>query len=259
MSRRTFTVLRGPDVVSRQPEPADAIVTLAGFPVRKTTALDLSTLLRDAMAHRRSSAVFFANTNLIMQCQHLLPALRDDRVTLVNDGIGLSLAALLFRATRFPENLNGTDFTPYLLGRAATPLRIFLLGGRPAVLAKASEYVRDVLGQRVVGAADGYRNLDDPQLIESVRAATPDLVLVALGNPLQEAWILRHRDAVQAGALMGVGALFDFWAGEKARAPRWIRAMRLEWLFRLALEPRRLSRRYTVDIVRFLWTCYRDR
>ena len=238
---------------------ADTIVTLADFPIRKTTAHDLAMVVCDAMDQRRASAVFFANTNLIMQCRDLLPALHDDRVLLVNDGIGLSLAAWLFRRDRFPENLNGTDFTPYLLGRTTTPLRIFLLGGRPASLVKASAHVREALGQNVVGAMDGYRDLDDPQLIESIRAAAPDLVLVALGNPLQEAWILRHRDTVQAGALMGVGALFDFWAGEKPRAPRWIRALRLEWLFRLALEPRRLSRRYTVDIVRFLWTCHRLR
>jgi beta-1,4-glucosyltransferase len=85
------------------------------------------------------------------------------------------------------------------------------------------------------------------------------VVLVALGNPVQEEWILNHRQALDASILIGVGALFDFWAGDKPRAPRAIQKMRLEWLYRLALEPRRLLRRYSVDLLVFFAHCHRYR
>ncbi|MEO8937730.1 MAG: WecB/TagA/CpsF family glycosyltransferase [Burkholderiaceae bacterium] len=239
--------------------PLSEIVPIAGFPVRKTTSSALSAYLVERMPRRKSIAVFFANTNLISQCRALLPAMRADRVLIVNDGIGLSIAAWLFHRERFPENLNGTDFTPYLLRQCPTPLRLFLIGASPQNLRKAEAHVREQLGQTVVGAIDGYRDLDDPSVIDRVRASKPDVVLVALGNPLQEAWILRYREALDVGALIGVGALFDFWAGDKPRAPTLVRTLKLEWLFRLVLEPKRLFRRYTTDIVRFLWACYRRR
>lgn len=235
------------------------VIAVGGYPVRKTTTRELSAMLIERIPRRTSTALFFANTNLIMQCRALLPQMLDDRVIVVNDGVGLSLAAALFHGDRFRENLNGTDFVPHLLSRTGVPMRVYLIGGKPAVLERAVGWVRDRLGQTVVGAAHGYRDLDNAQLIDEIRDAAPDVILVALGNPLQEAWILRHRKILNVGVLIGVGALFDFWAGEKPRAPRLVRTLRLEWLFRLLLEPRRLFRRYTVDVMQFLWTCYRQR
>ena len=82
---------------------------------------------------------------------------------------------------------------------------------------------------------------------------------MAMGNPVQEEWILDNRQSLNANIVIGVGALFDFWAGDKPRAPRWVQRMRFEWFYRLCLEPRRLLRRYTVDIVRFLILCRKYR
>ena len=237
----------------------ETIVPIGGFPVRMTTAAELAARVIADIPRHASLALFFANTNFVVRCGALRSAMRDPRVVIVNDGIGLTIAARLFHGIRFAENLNGTDFTPFLFGQAAAPLRVYLVGGRAAALAKAVLHVRERLGQDVVGSIDGYRDLHDGAVIDAIRAARPDVVLVALGNPLQEDWILGHRDAIGAGVLIGVGALFDFWAGDKPRAPRLVRQLHLEWLFRLALEPRRLLRRYTIDIVGFLWVCYRRR
>jgi beta-1,4-glucosyltransferase len=238
----------------------DDTIAIAGFPVARTDAPALARRLLGALATGSKATLFFANTNFIVQCRAQLPRMRDDAVIIVNDGVGLDIAAFLLRGGRFPQNLNGTDFTPYLFQRCERPLRLFLVGAAPHVLQRAAGHARDTLGQEVVGLCDGYAGLRERRdLIAAINASAPDVVLVALGNPIQEEWILAHRAALDAGIVMGVGALFDFWAGARTRAPALVQAMRLEWLFRLCLEPRRLLRRYTVDIVRFLGHCHRYR
>jgi len=233
---------------------------IADFPVRITTQAELASVLLAALTAHQKTTLFFANTNFIVQCRSLLSRMRDPSVIIANDGIGLDLAALLVYRRRFQENLNGTDFTPFLFRHSPTPLRVYMVGGKPAVLAKAAVHVRTHLGQHVVGTCDGYAGMkNNPALIAHINLTRPDVILVALGNPIQEEWILNHRAELEAGVVIGVGALFDFWAGEKLRAPRLIQRFRLEWLYRLALEPRRLLRRYTVDILVFFMHCYRYR
>lgn len=244
----------------RQTFPADATIAIAGFPVTRTDAATLARRLYRAVDGGDKLALFFANTNFIVQCRQQLPRMHANSVIIVNDGVGLDIAAFLLRGGRFLQNLNGTDFTPYLFKHAARPLRVFLLGGSAAVLLRAAEHARQTLGQEVVGLCDGYDGLRGRRdLVATINRSAPDVVLVALGNPIQEEWILAHRAALDAAIVMGVGALFDFWAGSKARAPVLVQAMRLEWLYRLVQEPRRLTRRYTVDIVRFLAHCHRYR
>jgi beta-1,4-glucosyltransferase len=233
---------------------------IADFPVRDTTQKELASFLLTALHNKEKVALFFANTNFVVQCRTLLERMRDRSVTIVNDGIGMDLAAAFFHGRRFKENLNGTDFTPYLFRHSAAPLRVYMIGGKPEVLAKASEYVHQRLDQQVVGVCDGYGGIKNtPDLITHINQAKPDVVLVALGNPIQEAWILDHRQSLDASVVIGVGALFDFWAGEKPRAPQVIQKLHLEWLYRLMLEPRRLMRRYTVDILVFFSHCYKYR
>jgi beta-1,4-glucosyltransferase len=229
---------------------------IADFPVRDTTQKELASFLLTSLRNKEKVALFFANTNFIVQCRALLERMRDRSVTIVNDGIGMDLAATFFHGRRFKENLNGTDFTPYLFRYSTTPLRVYMIGGKPEVLAKASEYAHQRLSQRVVGVCDGYDGIKNtPDLIQHINQAKPDVILVALGNPIQEEWILDHRQSLDAGLVMGVGALFDFWAGDKSRAPKLVQKLHLEWLYRLALEPKRLMRRYTVDILVFFSHC----
>ncbi|HEY0060507.1 MAG TPA: WecB/TagA/CpsF family glycosyltransferase [Telluria sp.] len=238
----------------------DNITPIAGFPVTRIDADGLARRLLGTLDSGAKVALFFANTNLIVQCRALLPRMHQEGVLVVNDGVGLDIAARLLGAPRFPANLNGTDFTPFLLRQAPRPLRLFLVGGMPEVLDKAAAFATNTLGQEVVGRCDGYGGMRGAvDLVGAINAVAPDVVLVALGNPIQETWILNHRAALNAGIVMGVGALFDFWAGDKPRAPNLVRKLRLEWFYRLCLEPKRLARRYTVDIIRFLAHCHRYR
>lgn len=235
-------------------------LAIAGFPIQEATPYELVDYLLALLRAHKKATLLYANTNFIVNCRHLLGKFFDDSVIIVNDGVGLDIAARLSHGRSFKANLNGTDFTPYMLRESGRPLRIFLFGGKPRVVSKAACFVEQELGQVVVGYSDGYASRDDDAaLIEKINASGAEVLLVALGNPLQEQWIMQHRDSLQVGLVSGVGALFDFWAGDKPRAPEFIQRMRMEWFYRLCLEPKRLIKRYTLDILVFLGACFKYR
>lgn len=233
---------------------------LAGYRVRSMTRERLAKDLLEALDTGRKRQVLFANTNFVVQCRPLRPRLRAPSVCVVNDGIGMDLASLLIHRRRFAENLNGTDFIPYLCAQRARPLRFFLLGSQPGVAAQAARHLVEKLGQQVAGTCDGYAEFAEAGegLVERINASGAEVVLVAFGNPRQEAWILDHCAACNAPVMFGVGALLDFLSGNARRAPAWVRTLHLEWLFRLSLEPRRLLKRYSWDMIGFFWICLRS-
>jgi N-acetylglucosaminyldiphosphoundecaprenol N-acetyl-beta-D-mannosaminyltransferase len=94
---------------------------------------------------------------------------------------------------------------------------------------------------------------EDRAVVERINAAQPDIVWVGMSTPKQERWMAEHVGHLSASVLVGVGAAFDFHAGFKRQAPRWVQQSGLEWLFRLLMEPRRLWRRYLINNPWFLW------
>lgn len=249
------------------PPASPGTLTIAGFPVLALTREPLTARLLDSWDQGRQRCLFFVNTNFVNQCEPIREALSAPEVYLVNDGIGMDIASWMLHRTRFPDNLNGTDLVPHLLlalhkkqcQAGLEPSRIFLLGAKPGVAQRAAEALIG-MGLCIAGTLNGYdESANSPGAVDAINAAGADVVLVAMGNPVQERWILDHRHQLDARWLIGVGALLDFLAGEKPRAPEWIRSCRLEWLYRLSLEPRRLFRRYTIDIGRFLIRCRRWR
>lgn len=172
----------------------------------------------------------------------------------LNDGIGVAIAALMLDGRGFPENLNGTDFTPFFLTATRHTFRIYLLGAKPGVAEKAAEALRARAPQhRVVGLSNGYfDHAEEASIAERIRTSEADLVLVALGNPAQELFIEKQFASMGCRLAMAVGGLFDFMAGEKPRAPRIVQRLGLEWLFRLGVEPGRMWRRYVIGNPVFL-------
>lgn len=167
---------------------------------------------------------------------------------LLNDGLGLDIVSLVTRGRRFANNLNGTDFTPYYLQKTRQTYRVFLLGARPGVAEKAEEALATIAPQHAyVGCQHGYFAASEaPHVLARIRASGADLVVVAFGNPAQERWIAEHAGALGLKCAIGAGALLDFLSGTVPRAPAWMRRVRLEWLYRLGLEPARMWRRYIV-------------
>lgn len=99
---------------------------------------------------------------------------------------------------------------------------------------------------------------EDEDVVNRINDAAPDIVWVGLSTPKQEYWMAQHVDRLQVPALIGVGAAFDFHAGLKPQAPRWMQHSGLEWLFRLGTEPRRLWKRYLVNNPAFLWLALQE-
>jgi N-acetylglucosaminyldiphosphoundecaprenol N-acetyl-beta-D-mannosaminyltransferase len=167
-----------------------------------------------------------------------------------------------------PERVAGSDLCPALFeaASAARPLRVYLLGAAPGVAARAAERIEarwpavEVVG--VDSPPPGFEK--DPaashRILEQIRAARPDVLLVGLGAPKQELWVCEHRDQIAAKAALCIGATIDFLAGERRRAPRWMRKTGLEWLHRAWSEPRRLAGRYARDawiFPRLVWRQWR--
>jgi exopolysaccharide biosynthesis WecB/TagA/CpsF family protein len=175
--------------------------------------------------------------------------------TILNDGAGVDLASLYLYGQRFPENLNGTDFTMRYLAETSRNFRIFLLGAHPGVAEEMARTLEQHAPQHAIaGTRHGYFTADQAQAVAAAIAASKaDMVLSALGNPAQEHFIATHFQSMECRIAIGVGALFDFWTGRISRAPKWVRAVRAEWVYRLLREPRRLWRRYIFGNCRFVW------
>ena len=228
---------------------------LAGYPIISTTAAALSALLQARLATAQKTVLVFANTNFVLKCAPIRSWLGSDDVFIVNDGIGLDIAALIMYGRRYQENLNGTDFSPYFLSNRDVRRKIFLFGGKPGVAEKAGIVIEREFGHQVAGCLNGYTQMTPSALRDEINRSGAQIVLVAMGNPKQEEWICANMSELDATLFIGVGALFDFLSGGAQRAPRWIQQIHGEWFYRLCLEPRRLMRRYTVDIVSFLFLC----
>jgi alpha-1,3-mannosyltransferase len=175
------------------------------------------------------------------------------RFLVLNDGIGVDLASRSLFGRAFPDNLNGTDFTPHLLGASKQPLSLFLVGSKPGVAEAAGQVLeRRYSHITVVGCRNGFfDSAAENDIVAAIRASGADLVLSAMGQPRQEFWAARTAPLIDR-PIICVGALLDFLAKQVPRAPNLVRRMRLEWAFRLAQEPRRLAGRYLIGNATFL-------
>jgi N-acetylglucosaminyldiphosphoundecaprenol N-acetyl-beta-D-mannosaminyltransferase len=130
--------------------------------------------------------------------------------------------------------------------------RHFLYGGASGVCEKLAERLkRQFPGLDIVGSySPPFRVLDreeDQRIVDEINGARPDIVWVGISTPKQEAWMAEHIGRLHASVLIGVGAAFDFHAGLKRQAPKWMMRVGLEWMFRLMQEPRRLGPRYLAN------------
>lgn len=96
------------------------------------------------------------------------------------------------------------------------------------------------------------------EVLNEINRASPDILWVGLGSPKQDIWMHMHRPKLRVPVMMGVGAAFDFLSGVKRQAPRWMQKAGLEWLFRLACEPKRLWKRYMIGNAKFIWYLTKD-
>jgi N-acetylglucosaminyldiphosphoundecaprenol N-acetyl-beta-D-mannosaminyltransferase len=208
---------------------------------------EVATWVRDD----KPSFAIFRDVHGVMQSQ------RDKRVLAAHHQAGLVACdgmpmvwASRWAGVHGAERVRGCDFVLAFCARAEQEgWSIFFYGSRPRV---TSLLVKSLLKSfprlRIAGTlSPPFRPLsppEDAEIIETIRSSGADVVCVGLSTPKQELWMAEHVGRVGAPALLGVGAAFDFLAGEVREAPTWIRQSGFEWLFRMVMEPRRLAGRY---------------
>ncbi len=248
--------LRATDGVDLRGDVAFPTINVMGVPIAAVDGDEAIEIFAALVDRPRPAQVAFVNAhtlNLAYKDSKYRRVLEETDLVL-RDGIGVEIAGRLRRAS-FPENLNGTDFTPVLLQWIADNHKtVYLLGGQPGVAQQAAARFEDRFpGLKVVGTQHGMYDLrDEYEMVRSIRQTAPDVLIVALGNPLQEQFLARHLDQLGVGVGVGVGAFLDFSVGKVKRAPALANRLGIEWCFRLVQEPRRLWRRYLLGIPTFL-------
>ena len=170
----------------------------------------------------------------------------------VADGMPLVWASGLLGCS-VAERVTGVDMVPRLAELSARKgYKIFLLGARPGVADRAARLLeRNYPGLRIAGtfspAEQNLIRMDHAEILRQIHAVSPDILLVAFGNPKQEKWIWMHRKRLGVPLAMGVGGSFDILVGDVRRAPRWVQQCGMEWAMRLVQEPMRLGPRYVRD------------
>lgn len=227
--------------------------SILGVRVDATSYREAADQILEWARARRSCYVCCAPVSLIMQARRAC----DDqdvlrRAALVtSDGMPLvwMLRALGVRnATR----VYGPELTSWILqGAAESGIPVGFLGGTKEVLHRLNEIVRRQFPRLRIAYSEAppFRETtpeEDARITSAIRSSGVRVLFVGLGNPKQERWMRAHQGRVET-VMVGVGAAFDFMAGAKPQAPRWMRQGGLEWLFRLSSEPRRLWRRYLLN------------
>ena len=199
--------------------------------------------------------LFFANAHTL-QLAHRSAEFRraleaSDHV--FGDGTGVRWAARL-QGVRLRSNLNGTDLIPAFMRDAnGGGLRYYLLGASPEVVARAAAVTTARFpGWRLAGHHHGFLDsAASDQVVAEINALRPHLLLVGMGNPIQEQWIAANRDRLETNLAIGVGGLFSYLSGDYRRAPLAMRRLGLEW-FAVLLTQRQKWRRYVLGAPAFL-------
>lgn len=183
------------------------------------------------------------------------------------DGKPVVMVSALF-GQRLPGVVPGSDLVPAMFDEAVRlkrPLTVYLLGAAEGVGLAAAKQIEAEWGSyvKVTGVYSPPMGFErDPDacraIIADINECSPDVLVLGLGAPKQELWINQHFREIRAGVALCVGATIDFLAGNKKRAPAWVRRLALEWVYRVLQEPKRLAGRYAHDIAVFPGIFFRE-
>ncbi len=225
-----------------------SLTTVRGLDYLNATPAQLHTLLAHSLETRRGMTVFTPNASIAAACcaDETLRRTISRGDLLLPDGAGILLAAKRAR-TPLTSRLPGIEAGEVVLSLAAkNGYAVYFLGGEDGVAEAAAEHWRTVFPSlRVAGTHHGYFDPQGKQsetVLAKIAAGGASVVLVCMGFPRQEQWILQNRTRLPAVRLwMGLGGSFDVWSGRLRRAPALLRELRLEWLWRCLSEPSRFS------------------
>ena len=221
-------------------------VEILGVTVDSLTMTEAVSRVEGFIANKKPALIATANAEMIMN------ATRDEELKnilngadmVVPDGEGTVWAAHQLGCD-MPERVAGYDLAQELLRISPSKgYRVYFFGSAPGVADKAKAKAEELYpGIEICGTRNGYFSEDDEhQIIEDIKAAKPDILLVALGVPKQEKWLSKYKDVLGVPVNIGVGGTLDVMAGVMERAPLWMQKAKLEWLFRGLKQPSRIGR-----------------
>jgi N-acetylglucosaminyldiphosphoundecaprenol N-acetyl-beta-D-mannosaminyltransferase len=246
--------------VARSVESHASRVDVLGVGVDPMTVEELQAEIKRLARSGEQALVLNVNAHCLNLC-HEDPALRtffNGADVVFCDGAGVMLAARILGG-HLPERITYADWAWRLAAFAeAEGLSLFLLGARADVAEEAARRLKERHpALEISGVRHGYFDhaAGSPQnetVLQEINTARPDILLVGLGMPLQERWLMENHHRMEAGVALTGGAVFDYVSGGLRRGPRFLTDNGLEWLARLLVEPRRLWRRYLLGNPLFL-------
>ncbi len=218
-------------------------------------------ILEKNLSQNKKTFIVTANPETFMMSEkdeEMRKLLLDNDTFLVPDGIGIVKAARMINYD-VKERITGIDIANELLKLGNKQKKsIYLFGAKQEVIDSMEKVLKESYPNlNLVGMSNGYEK-DKDKIFEKIVKTKPDIVLVALGIPLQEKLIYKHLDKFDKGIFVGVGGSFDVISGHKKRAPKIFIKLNLEWLYRILKEPKRLKRFYDSN-VKFIFKVRRQK
>jgi N-acetylglucosaminyldiphosphoundecaprenol N-acetyl-beta-D-mannosaminyltransferase len=233
------------------PPPIETI-DLLGMKVSRVTRARALEVLQEFIASGDPHLVVTADAS-----GHVIAAGDPEFLRIVNgadlvtpDSTGILWAARKL-GTPLEERVSGVDLAEQLCAESGRKgYGVYFYGAGPGVADEAAETMRHRYGANIVGTVNGFQNTPEEQaaLVADIKEKRPAVLLVAMGIPKQEKWIVQHMDDLRVPVAMGVGGTFDVFSGRVDRAPLWMQKRGLEWLYRLYRNPSKYSKVATLPV-----------
>lgn len=238
---------------------------ILGLNLHQVTMRDVHDYIEKTVRERRKALVL--NLNIHCVCLALkepwLPGFINGAELVFCDGDGVRWGLKLLGQPAPPKITY--DRWIWQLAEFAVPRNIsfYFLGGQPGIAKEASERLKSRYPSlKIVGEHHGHfdhQGPDNEKVMEEINFLKPDILVLGFGMPLQEKWLMRNKDRADARIFLTGGAVFDYAAGKFKRAPEWMIKSNLEWLFRMLYAPKRLFKRYAVEIPYFFYRIFKEK
>lgn len=236
--------------------PTSRSISILGFRIDTFNDRDVVRLASHAINAHKHYILGHHNFHSLYLC-HRDPRMLDfysiaDHILI--DGLSLVLLGRIFSLPLARENrATSLDFMPLLIPEAVrNGWRIYYLGSKPGVAERGAARLRKQYPGLQIRTRHGYfapdkSGLENRDVLTDINSYAPHILMVGMGMPLQEFWILENREKIGAAITFACGAYIDYIAGEIPETPRWLAKFYVEWLYRLFSEPRRLWKRYLLE------------